>query len=54
MPKGRPFELLGSFSPMSNIHVEIANGPLEMITANTIEPGIELTKIQEDEMELAM
>jgi hypothetical protein len=37
---------------MSNFHVEIANGPLELITANTIEPGVELTKIKE--MELAM
>jgi|Cruoilmetagenom7_1024161.scaffolds.fasta_scaffold00298_3 hypothetical protein len=51
---GRPLELLGDFQPLNDIHVEVANGPLELITADPCEPGIEVTQIDEDELDMAM
>jgi len=51
---GRPLELVGDFLPMNDIHVEVANGPLELITADPCEPGIEVTQIEEDELDMVM
>ena len=39
---------------MNDIHVEVANGPLELITADPCEPGIEVTQIEEDELDMVM
>jgi hypothetical protein len=50
---GRPLELQGSFDRMDDIHIEIANGPLELVESKIADPEIPAA-VEDEELVMAI